>query len=88
MEPKSPNQGPRNPRKGNQEDFGRKPGDSERMGPNNPDRDKADERSRRKPDNVSAIPELPEPDVEGVGNEGRGNKIQRDERTAEKDGGM
>ena len=51
-----------------------------------PGRDRSeagDQGLRRKPDSEPAIPELPEPDVEGVGNEGRGNKLNQgaDEHT-------
>lgn len=41
-----------------------------------PDRDRSqadDQGLRRRPDSEPAIPELPEPDVEGVGNEGGEN---------------
>jgi hypothetical protein len=42
------------------------------------DRDEADDQGlRRKPDSEPAIPELPEPDVEGVGEEGR-DRTERD----------
>lgn len=56
------------------------------------ERDLAEDRgqgTRRKPESEGGIPELDEPDVEGVGNEGRDNRTDwdRDERSGDK-GGM
>jgi hypothetical protein len=70
MEPRKPNQGQPTPDQGNRQDSGRRPGGEERVDQVNPDRSRADEQPRRTPGDEPAIPELPEPDVEGVGSEG------------------
>ena len=71
------------PNKGNQQGF-------DKDQPQNPggqpsrDRSEADDQGlRRKPDSEPAIPELPDSDVEGVGNEGRGNKWNQSEKSTD-----
>lgn len=68
------NQGEKKPNQGNQQqEFERKPANP--SGQPNRGRDSADDRGQgignRPDDNEPAIPELDEPDVEGVGEEGR-----------------
>ena len=63
MEHNKPDQGHQVPGKGKGEQTGRE----ERVGQTPPDRSHADDRG--------TIPDLPEPDVEGVGNEGRSNDL-------------
>jgi hypothetical protein len=66
------------PNKGQEQDFDKDQPASPGGRPNR-DRSEVDDQGlRRKPDSEPAIPELPEPDVEGVGNEGRGNKWNQD----------
>lgn len=84
MEHNKPDQGHQIPGKGSQ---GQRPGDEERVEQSTPDRSQADDRgagARPRPgDHNREIPELDEPDVEGVGNEGRGNDLgrNRDQRS-------
>jgi hypothetical protein len=70
MDQKKQRQGSGSANPGDQHEFDRDQPDN----PNQRDRSQADERSqglRRKPESDdAAIPELAEPDVEGVGNEG------------------
>ena len=66
------------PNMGNQPDFDNDESQNPEGQPNR-DRSQADDQGlRKRPDSEPAIPELPEPDVEGVGNEGRENTIRRD----------
>jgi hypothetical protein len=67
MDHNTPDQGQQIPVTGKPGDKSR---DEELVGGQPADRSEADDRG--------AIPELPEPEVEGVGNEGRGNALDQD----------
>jgi hypothetical protein len=66
MDHNTPDQGRQIPGTGKQGD---RPHDEEKVGGQPTERSKADDRG--------TIPELPEPEVEGVGNEGRDNNLDQ-----------
>lgn len=78
MEHNKADQGHQVPGKGNEGE----PGNEEKVEQSAPDRSQADDRGAgtgaRPGDQGQGIPELDEPDVEGVGNEGRGNDLGQD----------
>ena len=75
MNPNKPLDPTDTPEKRNPQGFDMDQPDNPGARPKRQRSEAGDQVVRRRPDSEPAIPELPEPDVEGVGNEGRDTKV-------------